>query len=222
MTRYSFSTVALNEDLLSTPFEIQTNWYVLTGAACCGKSTMIERLADQGIQVVPESARQYFDMELAKGRTVEEIRQDGASLQRGIVALQLSYEERAQPSMLTFLDRAMPDSLTFFRVFGSDPNEILPQCFRYRYAGVFILDRLPFLRDQALGPEDDTASSFIDDWLARDYEALGYLVVRVPVYPPEERLAFILERLSTAGFGGHSSLHQDIIKKAKITDNRPR
>jgi predicted ATPase len=35
--------------------------------------------------------------------------------------------------------------------------------------------------------------------MSRDYSALGYNIVRVPVLPPEERLAFVLERLSEQG-----------------------
>jgi predicted ATPase len=199
MTQRNFQTIALDPGLISTPFGLQKNWYVLTGAACCGKTTLIEMLAEKGFEVIPESARPYFEAELAKGRTVEEIRKDGASLQRGIALLQLGYERGFQGDNITFLDRAIPDVLTFFRIFGLDPNEILPECFHYRYAGVFILDRLPFRRNQPLGPEDDTASDFLDEWLVRDYTSLGYEVVRIPVLSPHERLAFILERLSETG-----------------------
>jgi predicted ATPase len=46
-----------------------------------------------------------------------------------------------------------------------------------------------------LGPEDDATASFVDEWLARDYSALGYSVVRVPVLSTQERLAFVLETL---------------------------
>jgi hypothetical protein len=35
----------------------------------------------------------------------------------------------------------------------------------------------------------------LDKWLYRDYSALGYDVIRVPVLPPQERLGFILEKL---------------------------
>jgi predicted ATPase len=47
--------------------------------------------------------------------------------------------------------------------------------------------------------EDDTLTSFLDEWLTRDYSALGYRVMRIPVLGPEERLAFVLERLSEQG-----------------------
>ena len=35
----------------------------------------------------------------------------------------------------------------------------------------------------------------LNEWLARDYRALGYHVVRVPVMPPDERLAFLVNHM---------------------------
>jgi predicted ATPase len=194
---HSFNTSPLDLHLLSTPYQTHTRWVVLTGAACVGKTTLLEALSRQ-----PESARAYFEAEQAKGRTLPEIRADRTALQRGILDLQLQYERGVPAEQVVILDRAVPDSLTFFRVFGWDISEVLPYCFYHRYAGVFILDRLPLRRDQTLGPEDDVTSDFLDDWLERDYASLGYPVVRVPVLPPEERLSFILERLDDSGFKG--------------------
>jgi predicted ATPase len=189
----------LDPELLSTPFGVQTNWHVITGAACCGKTTLIDQLADNGFRTVPETARQYFDREMAKGRTIDEIRKDGAAVQRGIYDMQRRLEHGLRAIDVAFLDRALPDSITFHRVFGLNPNEILAECFHHRYASVFILDRLPFLREKPLGPEDEATSRYLDEYLVRDYSALGYNVVRVPVLSPEERLAFVLERLSEQG-----------------------
>jgi len=189
-------TIELDPNILATPFKIETNWHVLTGAACTGKTTLIDILAKKGCQIVPESARLFFDQEMAKGRNLEDIRKDGGSLQRGIAAMQLKFESECQASRMTFLDRALPDSLTFYRVSGLNPNEILSKCFFYHYATVFILERLPLHRNQTLGPEDNVTSEFLNKWLFRDYSALGYSVIRVPVLSPPERLAFILERLS--------------------------
>ena len=193
---HKFRVIDLNPDILSSPFKVQTNWHVITGAPCSGKTTLISHLADKGFSIIPESARQYFETEMDKGRTIEEIREDGVALQRGIADMQLRFEHRLQATNSAFLDRAIPDSLTFFRVFGINPNEILKKCFYHRYASVFILDRLPFLRDKTLGPEDNATADYLDEWLARDYSSLGYKVVRVPVLSPQERLAFVLDRLS--------------------------
>jgi predicted ATPase len=197
-SQQDFRATELDPDLLSTPFGVQTNWHVITGAPSCGKTTLINLLSDKGFQTVPESARQYMEREIARGRTIDEIRENGAALQRGIEDMQLSIEGGLRAIDVAFLDGAVPGSLAWFRVFGLNPNEILLECFHHRYASVFILDRLP-LQLNGLRFEDDAYTGLLDEWIARDYSALGYSVVRVPVLAPEERLAFVLERLSEQG-----------------------
>jgi predicted ATPase len=196
--QHSLSTTELDPDLLSAPFRVQTNWHVITGAPCCGKTTLIDQLAGRGYRTVPEVGRQYIETEMAKGRTLDDIRQNEATFCCLIKDIQLRIESALRVDDVTFLDRAFPDCLTFFRLRDLDPNEVLPQCFHRRYASVFILDRFPVQQDGAR-TEDDAIAGQLDEWLARDYSALGYSVVRVPVLPREERLAFVLERLSGQG-----------------------
>ena len=107
-SQHEFRATELDLDLLSTPFKIQTNWHVITGASCSGKTTLLDQLADKGFQ------------------------------------------------------------------------------------------RLPYQQDGVRAGDDATAAYF-ESWTSRDYSALGYNVIRVPVLSPEERLAFILERLSEQG-----------------------
>ena len=45
------NTSALDPKLLITPNKVQTDWHVLTGIACVGKTTLITQLADQGFQI---------------------------------------------------------------------------------------------------------------------------------------------------------------------------
>jgi predicted ATPase len=192
MSQLNIITTELDPDLLSTSFEVQTNWHVLTGAACSGKTTLIDLFAQKGFQTAPETARQFIDKEIASGRRIEEIILD-ATTEPSIEEMQLRIEHGLQWNDVVFLDRALPDSITFRRLAGHDPNGILAECFHHRYA--FILDRLPFQLNGAR-VEDDAFKDILDEWLVRDYSALGYHVVRVPVLPPEERLTFILERFS--------------------------
>ncbi len=188
----------LDPVLLSTPFRVQTNWHVITGTVCSGKTTLIDQLADKGFQTVPEPARQYFEREMAKGRTIGEIRENPAALTSILMDMTLITERGLRAHDVLFLDRAFPDCLAFSRLHGLNPNEILADCFQHRYASVFLLDRFPVYQD-GVRTEDDTTADFLDEWLARDYGALGYDVVRVPVLSPQERLAFVLEHLSERG-----------------------
>jgi len=187
----------LDTDLISAANKIETNWHVLTGAACCGKTTTIELLAERGFQTAPETARQFIDGELAKGQQLQEII-GGVHSEKRIVEMQSELERGLGKDNLVFMDRALPDSITFYRLHGFNPNDFLGTCCRYRYASVFILDLLPLELDGAR-IENKIYTTVLDDWLARDYTALGYSIERVPVMPPDERLDFILERLNEKG-----------------------
>jgi predicted ATPase len=187
----------LDPDLLATPFGVQTNWHVITGAICCGKTTLIDLLADKGFQTLPETSRQYIEREVAKGRTLDEIFGSEAD-ERANTEMQRRAEHRLGATDVTFLDRALPDYLWFWRLFGMDPNELLAECFHHRYASVFILDQLPLELDGAR-IEDEAYTALLDEALVRDYSALGYRVMRVPVLSPQERVEFVLERLSEQG-----------------------
>jgi predicted ATPase len=198
-TQFKYLSSELDPDILSTPFRIETNWHVITGAPCSGKTTIIDQLTKRGYLTVKEGARQVFEEELARGRTLEAIKSDYIPVQYAIFNLQIKIEGQLIPEICAFLDRGIPDSLSFHRVHGLDPNELLPDCFRYRYASVFMLDPLPNLRETKLGPEDEATAVFLDEWHVRDYNALGYQVVRVPELTIEGRVCYILENLSLRG-----------------------
>ena len=193
-----FNATELDPALLSTPCRLRTHWHVITGAQSSGKTTLIEQLGDRGYQTVPEAARLYFERERDKGRGMDEILSDMAAVQRNIANVQIGLENALQATDIVFLDRALPECLTFHRVAGLDPNELLAECLRHRYASVFVLDRLPFHQD-GLRDKIDISGDLLEEWIPRDYSALGYDVVSVPVLPPAERLAFVLDRLSDRG-----------------------
>lgn len=187
----------LNAEMLSTPFQVQTRWHVLTGAICSGKTTLIDMLATRGFKTLPESSRPYIESEIAKGRKIEEIftSQDD---ERAITELQCQAESSLQADDAVFLDRALPDYLWFWRLMELDPNELLLRCFCHRYASVFILDQLPLQLDGAR-IDNTLYTDLFDKWLVRDYGSLGYSIVRVPVLLPEERLEFVLDDLLEQG-----------------------
>lgn len=190
--------VVLEPSSLSFTHGVQTNWHVITGAPCSGKTTLIDQFDKLGYFTVEEIGRQYITRELAKGRTLEELRSNESIFQRTLLDLRIRQEQELDPTRMTFLDRGLPDSLTFFRANGLNPNEILRDCQIFRYTSVFLLDRLP-LQMNGVRAEDDSKLQFIDEWLLRDYEALGYEVKRVPVLPIAKRVSYVLDLLLEFG-----------------------
>lgn len=197
-----FRNTELDADLLSASFNVQTNWCVVTGSSCSGKTTLINILASNGFKTVPEAGRIYFEQELAKGRTITEIREDPAIFTRQVYDIMLKHENGLRTNDINFLDRALPDGFAFFRIAGLNPNEILPDCYHHRYAAVFLLNRLPYQKDGVRVADDETAE-YLESWMLRDYGALGYEVIRVPVISPEERFEFVIEKLIEKGLIAH-------------------
>ena len=195
MSQHNFRNTELDPNLMATSFKVQTKWYVITGAPCCGKTTLIDQLANKGFRTIPETGRQYIESEMTRGRTIDDIRENEVNFARCIKDMQLVIEQGLRANDIAFLDRAFPDSLSYYRVAGLNPNQILLECFHHRYASIFVLDRFPVQQD-GIRTEDDVIAGFLDEWLIRDYITLGYRVVRVPVLPPQERLAFVLDNLS--------------------------
>lgn len=180
-------------------FKIKTRWCVITGAPSSGKTSVIEVLARRGYATEPEVARELIEECLKKGEKLEDLRKRNEWLQNEILRLKLDRERRQDPHRLVFLDRGIPDSLTYFRIAGLSLSAVVGAAREFRYAAVFIFDRLPLIRDGVRSESDEIARQ-IDLALERDYTELGYHPVRVPVMPIEARADFILSALA-AGEG---------------------
>lgn len=172
-----------------------TNWIAITGAPSSGKTSVLNALEKRGHKICHEAARELIEARLAQGQTLEQVRADAKGLQREILRIKMEWTQRFSPGDLVFFDRGIPDSLSYFRAAGLDPQEIMPLATRFRYARVFLFERLPIVRD-GVRTESEADARQIEDFLVRDYTALGYDLVRVPVMPVEERADFLLNTLN--------------------------
>lgn len=171
---------------------INTNWNVITGGPCTGKTTMIELLGNKGYKTTIEHARHYIDTQQEKGNTVEEIRSNKIKFQHGVLQMQIDEENSLDPNQLVFLDRAIPDAEAYYNFLNIEYDELLNNSVdKYQYRNVFILDRLPLINDYArIESLDDQIK--IHRLITRIYENGPSPVIYVPVLSPKERLEFIL------------------------------
>jgi predicted ATPase len=184
----------LAADLLKSQHHSETNWVVITGAPCAGKTTVLNELKKLGYPCCQEVARAFIERSISQGMTLEQIRADESKFQNALIQEKLQIEKESNPAAVIFFDRAMPDTVTYYRISGLDPDSALKYCFYRRYRRVFILDPLEFENDNAR-TEDPETVQFLDEWLEKDYRALGYDVIRVPVMTVAERINFILHRV---------------------------
>jgi predicted ATPase len=169
----------------------QTNWCVITGAPCSGKTSVIEGLAERGYRVVHEVARAVIDSQLAKGAALSEIRADILAFERQILIEKVCIEKKLPKPQMVFLDRAIPDSIAYFQIEGLDISEPLQYSQSARYRKVFLFDRLTLEKDPVRS-ENQALAIRIEGLLAKSYAMLGYEVIAVPVLTIDQRIDFVL------------------------------
>lgn len=175
--------------------EIKTNWNVITGGPCTGKTTVVDLLAKRGYKTTIEHARHYIDTQKIKGKTIEEIKENKKAFQRGILDMQIEQEAALNPDDIVFLDRALPDTLAYYQFLDLEYDDrLVEQCSKYCYSKVFILDRLPLINDYAR-LEDEEEQIRIHHLIIKVYKTFPCPIVFVPVIPPEERVDFILQNM---------------------------
>ncbi len=174
--------------------EARSKWYVITGSPSSGKTTVIEALQQKGYAVVREAARVLIDREIAKGKTIQEVRKDTMAFQNNILMINVEAQQKLPKDKLIFFDRGIPDNIVYRQLAGLDISKVLRFCRPLQYRRIFLMDPLPHIQDYArvASPEDALKTHAL---LKEVYQNLGYEIVSVPVMSIEERVKFIEERL---------------------------
>ena len=169
----------------------ETSWYVITGAPCAGKTSVIRRLEQRGYAVVHEVARAHIDAELAGGKTLEQIKSDEWAFERHILVEKIKIEAKLARDQIVFLDRAVPDSIAYYKLCGLDPAEPLQKSGMFRYRKIFLFERLAFSSD-AVRSENEKTAARLSRLIEETYQSLGYDLIRVPVSGVADRTEFVL------------------------------
>jgi predicted ATPase len=171
-----------------------TNWCVITGAPCSGKSAAICLLESRGYRVIPEVARALIERELEQGRTLQEIKADIHDFETRIFQEKRRIEDGLSEKELVFFDRGLPDSIAYFRIEGLDPTPVMAQSRLRRYRAVFYFDRLE-LESDSVRSEDDVKVAALGTLLEESYRQLGYRIIRIPLLPVSLRVEKVLSHL---------------------------
>jgi predicted ATPase len=172
-----------------------TNWYVITGGPCSGKTTTVDLLRKQGYKTTVEEARHYLDLQRAQGKSLKELKRNRKKFQLKVLKDQIKQESMLDPKEIVFLDRAIPDAKAYYRFWGLPEDHLLAEAMKtVWYKKVFILECLPLVKDYARH-EDVKAQERIQELLTTVYESLPFQVIHVPVMPVELRLKLILANL---------------------------
>ena len=174
----------------------QNNWYVITGAPCSGKTTLIELLEKRGYKVVYETARIYIDNELAKGKTIEEIRQNELEFQKKVLRMKINTEKKLSPEEIIFFDRGLPDTEAYFKLHNFKIDDFVNKAIKKSmYKKIFLLELIKHKKDYAR-TENQKQQKLLQLLLEKVYKKLNFPIIKVPkMIHKKERLKFILNNL---------------------------
>ena len=174
---------------------IKTNWYVITGGPSTGKTTVINKLQEQGYKTTIEHARHYIDTMRSEGQTVEEIRANKRKFQLGVLDMQIEQEASLNSDDIVFLDRAIPDAMAYYQFLKLDyDTKLIEAMHNVSYKKIFILNRLPLIKDYAR-TEDEAAQKKIHRLIINVYKSLPFPIAFVPVLNPNQRVKYIINNL---------------------------
>jgi predicted ATPase len=174
----------------------KNNWYVITGAPCSGKTTLLNFLTDRGFTVLQEVARIHIDEEMAHGKTLKEIRADELAFQRKILNLKIDREKNLPGDKIIFFDRGIPDSDAYYKLQGiendSFMNETMNNCY---YKKVFLLEPYDYDKDYAR-TETKEEQLKLHEYLEESYKKIGAEIIKVPRMAAKiGRVEFVLKNL---------------------------
>ncbi|HSX40089.1 MAG TPA: ATP-binding protein [Candidatus Saccharimonadales bacterium] len=173
----------------------QTNWYVITGGPCSGKTTVVEILKKKGYKTATEIGRHYIASRLTSGETIEQINADPAKKQEDIFQLHVRQEATLPENEHIFFDRALPDVLAYHDFYdASVPSHMIEAYKNSKYRMIFYFEQLPMKNDSVRVESDEDAKA-IASYIYKRYKALGIPMVTVPVMDIDARVKFVLKHI---------------------------
>ena len=161
---------------------------VITGGPCSGKTTIINRLRDDGYKILEEVAREViaernFNRKLDATEMLE--------LQKEIYDRQIKKEIDVDSLEETvFLDRGYVDNHAYCEHhIGYIPKWLLTAPVK-RYDQILVFERLPLIKD-GIRRESDKEAKQIHDRIICAYKNSGYEPIIVPVMSIEDRTEYV-------------------------------
>jgi predicted ATPase len=171
------------------------NWYVITGAPCSGKTTVIKQLEKKGYKVIHEIPRVIIDEKMQKGLTLEEIKTHSIEFQIEILQRRLAIENDLPKDEITFFDRGIPDSVPYYQYFKLQDSGLLSEAMnKSEYKRVFLFETVDYQTDYARKESYEQILK-LQRLIKKTYKSIKIPLMFIPKLSVEERVTLLLENL---------------------------
>lgn len=176
--------------------QTKTNWYILTGAPGSGKTSVLNRINNIGLNTVGEAGRKVIHKALNAGIPSEVIFKNQKLLQDAIFQENILQHSKQDLNKLMFFDRGLPDSLPFYQVAKLDDSYIVNFSNLFMYKTVFYFEMLPNFERNNVRPQKNSEIEILSKKAIEVYKSMDIPIVTIPVLTIDARVHFILKYLS--------------------------
>ena len=178
--------------------ETRSRHVVISGCSSGGKSTLISALSAAGYLAVEEPGRRIVTEEEASGGNAVPWKDARAFLTRAVETARADIQEHQNSRDWVFFDRGLVDAASALSALTGEPlHRWLKQAPLFHHQ-VFLAPPWPeiYVNDaQRRHPMEDAVEEY--ERLSEHYPQLGYVVHVLPKVSVQERLAFVLDTLTS-------------------------
>ena len=170
-----------------------TNWIVITGAPCSGKTKVLERLSFLGYKVYPEISRILIDNLASNNVNIEDYIANKVNLENDILSLKLQLEKRTNEKEIYFFDRGMIDSYAFMKYYNVNMSNF-ETFLSHRYKHIFFLESVPYEIDKYRFEKKEQIEQ-ISSEIRQAYKKYNYPIIDIPLLPIDKRVELIINKI---------------------------
>ncbi|OEF25729.1 AAA family ATPase [Vibrio rumoiensis] len=177
----------------------QSQLYVFTGGPGSGKTSVLNALEKLGYHCAPEVGRAIIQSQVESGGNALPWRDKVAFRDAMFAQDKQLHQQYSKLGEIVFFDRSIVDTLGYSALEHlTVSTEFLATCRAYQYAkSVFLFPpwEAIFTNDRER-KQDFKEAVATYEIMKKTYHSLGYHLIEVPLLPVEERVEFILSKLS--------------------------
>ncbi|MBP9777666.1 MAG: AAA family ATPase [Rickettsiaceae bacterium] len=175
------------------------NFYILSGAPGSGKSSIIEKLKQNGFACINEPAREIIhEQRLIDGDGVYD-RDKKLFLELMLSRSIYNYIHQHETDNPVIFDRGLPDIIGYAKLFEVNAKSSRNTSKIYKYNNNILF--LPSWQEIYITDEERTMSfddaKIFGDLIKQSYIELEYNIIKVPLVSIDKRVEFIIDMINT-------------------------